>query len=116
MPIMVHRFFGDEVRFLMWVQCLTQKIKKVMKIENMISSKGNYVPNQFIIKHDGKTWFQSYKTIIAVKYEDGSIALDENYWDYSVTTGKYRNLFLGESKKETQEKIDKGIYKLTNLN
>lgn len=87
-----------------------------MKIENMISSKGNYVPNQFIIEHDGKTWFQSYKTIIAVKYEDGSIALDENFWDYSVTTGKYRNLFLGESKKETQEKIDKGIYKLANLN
>lgn len=87
-----------------------------MKIENMISSKGNCVPNQFIIKHDGKTWFQSYETIIAVKYEDGSIALDENYWDYSVTTGKYRNLFLGESKKETQEKIDKGIYKLANLN
>lgn len=63
-----------------------------------------------------KTWFQSYETIIAVKYEDGSIALDEKYWDYSVTTGKYRNLFLGESKKETQEKIDKGIYKLANLN
>jgi hypothetical protein len=37
-------------------------------------------------------------------------------WDYSVTTGKYRNIFLEETKKETQKKIDQGIYILTDLN
>ena len=41
---------------------------------------------------------------------------DENYWDYSSTTGRYRNKFLGETKKETQAKIDSGEYILTNLN
>lgn len=87
-----------------------------MKIENMISARGNYVPNQFIIQDGKKKWFQSYKSIIAVIDENGQITLDKNYWDYSVTTGKYRNLFLGESKKETREKIDAGIYKLANLN
>ena len=36
---------------------------------------------------------KAYKSIIAVKSYKG-IYLDRNYWDYSVTTGKYRNLFL----------------------
>lgn len=44
------------------------------------------------------------------------IVLDRDTWDYSTTTGKYRNQFLGESKKETQAKIDSGVYKLDNLN
>jgi hypothetical protein len=34
-----------------------------------------------------------------------TVYLDENKWDYSVTTGKYRNIFLGETRKETQKKI-----------
>ena len=40
----------------------------------------------------------------------------DNAWDYSVTTGKYRNIFLGEKKAETQAKIDSGEYILTDLN
>jgi len=44
------------------------------------------------------------------------IYLDEKYWDYSVTTGKYRNIFLNETKKETEKKIANGTYELTNLN
>ena len=35
-----------------------------------------------------------------------------NDWDYSVTTGKYRNQFLGEGIKETREKIANGTYKI----
>ena len=46
----------------------------------------------------------------------GQVKLDKDYWDYSTTTGKYRNIFLGESKKETQLKINNGVYKLDNLN
>ncbi len=46
----------------------------------------------------------------------GKIELDINYWDYSKTTGKYRNKFLGEDKTITQKKINNGIYKLKNLN
>lgn len=86
-----------------------------MKISNMQSANGNDVPNQFIIEHEGVRWFQSYDSIIA---KDGGkqIVLDEKYWDYSVTTGKYRNQFLGEAKKETQRKIKEGIYLLADLN
>ena len=86
-----------------------------MRVENMTSSKGNAVPNQFIITDKGKEYFQSYNSIIAVK-EKGQVKLDSYYWDYSVTTGKYRNDFLGENIAQTRQKIEEGTYKLTNLN
>jgi len=82
----------------------------------MQSFNGNDVPNQFIISINGVgTFFQSYNSIIAVKTPIG-ILLDSGTWDYSITTGKYRNQFLGETKKETQAKIDNGTYKLIDLN
>jgi hypothetical protein len=96
-----------------------------MKVENMTSNKGNKIANQFIITNDNEEYFQSYKSVIAKKvtnyffnYEqkEEKIYLDEKYWDYSVTTGKYRNIFLNETKKETEKKIKDGTYILTDLN
>jgi hypothetical protein len=90
-----------------------------MKISNFTNSKGNKVANQFIINDSEFTLFQSYDSvIIKTTFEDGKrvVYLDSNYWDYSKTTGKYRNLFLGENKKATELKIKNNIYKLTNLN
>ena len=88
-----------------------------MKVQNMRSSNFNKVVNQFIIKDETHniTIFQSYDSVI-VKIALGKIYLDSNKWDYSVTTGKYRNQFLGETKKETQAKIDSGEYILADLN
>lgn len=90
----------------------------MIKVRNMVSDRGNDIANQFIIEGDDWTIFQSYRSVIAKKMYDGSnkIFIDENYWDYSSTTGRYRNKFLGETKKETQAKIDSGEYILTNLN
>ena len=76
---------------------------------------GNQVANQFIIGGEGKLVFQSYNSVIAIK-EGGKVTLDATYWNYSKTTSKYRSEFLGETTKETQEKIDNGTYTLTNLN
>ncbi|CAB4204154.1 hypothetical protein UFOVP1384_31 [uncultured Caudovirales phage] len=90
-----------------------------MKISNFTNSKGNKVANQFIINDSEFTLFQSYDSvIIKTTFEDGKrvVYLDSNYWDYSKTTGKYRNLFLGENKKATELKIKNNIYKLINLN
>ena len=42
--------------------------------------------------------------------------LGRKYWNYSVTTSKYRNQFLNETTKETQAKINSGEYKLVDLN
>jgi len=86
-----------------------------MKVTNMLSTRGNKVPNQFIINNNGEEYFQSYKSVI-VKKSKGKIYLDDYYWDYSVTTGKYRNDFLGEGIAETRKKIASGEYILTDLN
>ena len=89
------------------------------KVNNMRSPKGNLVANQFIVHTPEATYFQSYQSlIIKTTFEDGQrvVYLDEYFWNYSRTTSKYRCDFLGENTKETKQKIEKGIYKLTNLN
>lgn len=85
-------------------------------VSNMLSHNGNKIANQFEIRTNDGLYFQSYDSVIAVIRNDGKIELDENYWDYSQTTGKYRNMFLNETKKETEAKIKQGIYKLVKLN
>lgn len=87
-----------------------------MKVKNITGRTGRAVANQFIIEDDKGTYFQSYKTIIVKIDCRGQIYLDLHNWDFSVTTGKYRNEFLGEGKAETQAKIDSGEYILVNLN
>ena len=94
-------------------------IKKV-KVRNMTSLNWNSnreVPNQFVIETPDGEYFQSYASIIVfVPRGKNKIHLDSADWNYSVTTSKYRNNFLGETTKETQAKIDRGEYVLTNLN
>ena len=85
------------------------------KVENMTSNNGNKIANQFIIYTKTAKYFQSYDSII-VKKTNKVTYLDSYYWDYSPTTSKYRNIFLGETTKETEAKIKSGQYKLTNLN
>lgn len=88
-----------------------------IKVSNMTSPKsGEAVPNQFIITTSLGTYFQSYSSIIAFRNNDGQIYLDQFYWDYSPVTGKYRNIFLGESIVETGKKIESGEYQLIDLN
>ena len=83
----------------------------------MTSNNGNKIANQFIITDDNNNMtFQSYDSCIAKKIRNGLIYLDETYWDYSVTTGKYRNQFLGEGIADTRKKIASGEYILTDLN
>ena len=87
-----------------------------MKVKNFDGNHGP-VRNQFEIEDDqGNTYFQSYDSVIAKRGPDGEITLDSKAWDYSVTTGRYRNIFLGENKAETEKKIKAGTYKMGNLN
>jgi ribonuclease HII len=87
-----------------------------MQVQNMTSNKGNKIANQFVIKTDDATYFQSYNSIIAKVTNDHFIYLDETYWNWSRTTSKYRSIFLNESTEETKRKIAAGHYMLTNLN
>jgi hypothetical protein len=80
-------------------------------------SSGNVVNNQFeLVDSLGNSFFQSYNTMIAKINKLGEVFLDVNYWNYSRTTGKYRNKFLKERTAETRKKIDNGEYKLVDLN
>ena len=87
-----------------------------MIVYNMTSPNGNKVANQFEIDTQEGRYFQSYRSIIAFKDNKGQVFLDDYYWDYSRTTGKYRNIFLGEGIVETRKKIKSGEYKLKELN
>lgn len=74
------------------------------------------VKNQFLVWKGNDVYFQSYDSMIAKRTAEGEVSLDERYWNYSKTTSKYRNQFLGEPKKVTEAKIKSGEYKLVNLN
>ena len=89
-----------------------------VKVAQMLNDRGQAVKNQFYIfdQDNSVVMFQSYNSIIAKRYNNGNVELDQNYWDYSLTTGKYRNVFLAEKKPETEKKIKQGIYKLVDLN
>lgn len=105
-----------------------------LKVSNFKSPRsGNSVANQFLVSYrekrdDGQfnrvEVFQSYGSVIArvttIPKVDGYVnrlvELDENTWDYSRTTGKYRNEFLGEGVAETRKKIESGEYSVVNLN
>lgn len=68
----------------------------IPSVQNMKSSNGNYVPNQFIITEDTKTIFQSYDSIIAlIDFTEKIITIYPDY-NYSQTTVKYRNQFFSD--------------------
>jgi len=99
------------------------------KVKPLFGRTGKPVANQYVIEKKlgngyKDYWFQSYDSIIV--YIDNytpldhspfnGTYLDKKYWNYSMTTSKYRNQFLNETTKETQAKIDSGQYKLVDLN
>ena len=90
---------------------MTSKVRQMKSVRT-----GNPVANQFIIYTPNGNYFQSYNSVIAFRANDGKITLDEYYWDYSRTTGVYRNQFLGEGIADTRSKIESGEYKLADLN
>lgn len=101
----------------------------IPKVLNMNSPRTNHaVANQFLIYTQDGVYFQSYQTVIAFmpsafymnnhkdEFKYMKVFLDKNSWDYSRTTGKYRNIFLNDTKKGIQTKIKSGYYELVDLN
>jgi len=90
-------------------------VNKLPRVKNMTSpSSGREVTKQYIIETNEYILFQSYDSpVVMVSY--GAIYI----WDdafFSTTTGKYRNLFLGEDKKETVAKLKSGEYIAVDFN
>ena len=90
-----------------------KKLGSFKCVENMTSSRRNEIPNQFILYFENGQMFQSYKSIIAVVFDTWKSKENPYYlgkdWDYSKTTGKYRNDFLNNTKKETLEDLKNEI-------
>ena len=97
-------------------------ISKFVSVRPMTSRGGNELANQQIMSDPAGETFVSYGTKIAYRshkcYEDGErrIVLDKNYWDYSRTTSKYRNEFLGFGVDECRRRISNGKIELADLN
>lgn len=75
-----------------------------MKIYQLINDKGISARNQFVVVKDGKTYFQSYKTMIAEVNKD-KVTLS-NDWDYSRTTLKHLYIFLRQEGFQIEKKND----------
>ena len=99
------------------------KITTFIGVEQMTSRSGNVVPNQAILSDmTGKT-FVSYGSKIVYQSKDRAsdglpleIIVDENYWDYSRTTGKYRNEFMNMGVQDVRDHIKEGRIQVGNLN
>ena len=87
----------------------------VISVSNMQTPGGAAAANQFLIVTENGRLFQSYQTKIAFIANDGTVTMNEVY-DHSNTTGKYRNMFLGEDKKATDRAVKNGEYRVANLN
>lgn len=85
----------------------------------MTNHSGRGVANQMIITDGNNETFQSYRSaIVRIERENGArrVILDPVYYNYSKTTARYRNLFLGEDTKTIEAKIKSGEYILADLN
>ena len=89
------------------------KLGSFKYVENMASTRGSATPNQFILWFENGQVFQSYKSIIAVKF-NAFKSVDNPYylgsdWEFSQTTGKYRNAFLNSNKKSIINDLKNGV-------
>ena len=66
--------------------------------------------NQLLLHIDGKSYLQSYDSVVACK-SDGETPILYKNWDYSRTTMKYVNKFLSDvfNKRITKKDIDKMV-------
>lgn len=80
-------------------------MSKYLTVENIVSDHGNSIANQFVLNdyENSKVVFQSYNSmIIEIDRLNKKITVGEDY-DYSVTTGKYRNIFFRDYAPQTLE-------------
>lgn len=94
----------------MKLSTIKKRLKGFGRISNMYSNSGREVANQFEVSFDNGYLFQSYSSIIAIRYK-GQVYLTDKY-DYSRTTMKYLKDFLGHGVAETRELLESGSYKL----
>lgn len=78
-----------------------------LEVKNIYYNDRN-VPNQFMISYEENNnyyeVFQSYESMI-IKWKNNIIVEVGSDWDYSRTTGKYRNLLTNTNKKQFEKML-----------
>lgn len=52
---------------------------------------------------------------VALRRHGGAVVLDSRFWDYSVSTHRFRGQFLGENTAATRKRLASGEYALATL-
>lgn len=99
-----------------------------MEVTQIVNDKMNYAANQFIIKHKGETFFQSYGTICAKISKNKKVFLNKSYFvdknltGGSSTTNKHLYIFLRDNgfpfirnKTDVRQEIENGSFVLTKV-
>ena len=98
---------------------------KNIKAFNLNTNSGAPAQHQIVITYSTPTkevrLFQSYGVLIArntlnKKTYKRTCELSRNYWDYSRTTARYRNQYLGGDTKQVKKNLKNGVYCLASLN
>ena len=82
------------------------------RVRNIINDRNRAVANQFILFDDDRTIFQSYDSTIIVLLDSKNEMYIYPDYDYSMTTGRYRNMFLrdwGFPDLDTLKELNKAI-------
>ena len=77
----------------------------------LMTRGGNLADNQFRIIFEHGMVFQSYGSIILIKFRLNHETILGPHWDYSNTTRQYRSIFVSGNTKVIQGRIDSGEYK-----
>lgn len=81
----------------------------LISVCNMQSPRsGRDVPNQFKLNFAYGNGFQSYSSLIGIRY-NGEVYLTSNH-DYSSTTSKYCTEWLGYDTKTRRKKLENGEF------
>ena len=84
--------------------------EKLVEKLGIFKSLESLKENQNILYFEKWKIFLSYNSVISINIFNDKIYLNKNNWDYSRITGKYRNIFLEEKKKETEIKLKNKEY------
>lgn len=87
----------------------------INKVIAMQSREGKPWRNQYILKAEEGDYLQSYDSIVALKTTDGRVILHPEYYNYSATTAKVRDAFLGITREQFTQNMKDGKYILQSL-
>ena len=87
-----------------------------VKVKPLYYRNGSIAKGQYVVTLNDCKVLQSYGSVVAIVFNDGTIYLDTEKLNYSKTTSYYRNKFLDMSQAEVEQKIKDRQIKLMELN